>query len=172
MTTRSLATPDGVSLFVNEIGAPERAPAVVLHGGPAANHDYLLPAFANLADLRRLVLYDQRGSGRSPAPNAEVGFDAQIADVGTVIDDLGGRADLIGYSFGGLLAMIFAARNPAKVGKLILVSSAPPWGAARVEIDRALAAAQANPWIVAERAALDRSGLRETLPQEHRRRRF
>jgi proline iminopeptidase len=159
---------------VNEIGPPEGPPVVVLHGGPAAHHDYLLPAFARLADRWRVILYDQRGGGRSrTAADVDLGIEAQIEDVGVVIAESGvARADLVGYSFGGLIAMLFAARHPERVGKLALCSSAPPHHGYRAPLDRALAAAQKSEWVTTERTALEASGLRETLPEEYRRRRF
>ena len=52
------------------------------------------------------------------------------------------------------------------------MSSAPPWAGHQAALERALAAAQARPEVTAERAALERSGLRESAPEEHRRRRF
>ena len=39
---------------------------MVLHGGPGAHHDYLLPQYDRLAKRRSLFYYDQRGGGRSP----------------------------------------------------------------------------------------------------------
>jgi len=120
--------PDGAGLFVNEIGPADGPPVVVLHGGPAAHHDYLLPGFARLADEFRLILYDQRGGGRSRAAgDVPLDFDTQVADVEAVILGSGLQAaHVVGYSFGGLIAMVFAARHPARVAKLALCSSAPP----------------------------------------------
>ena len=62
--TESVARVRGVELFVRRIGTG--APVVVLHGGPGAHHDYLLPGFDALAEGRELIYYDQRGGGRSP----------------------------------------------------------------------------------------------------------
>lgn len=166
---RYVTAPDGTSLFVNDIGPRDAAPIVVLHGGPAAHHDYLLPAFARLAGDRRLVLYDQRGGGRSRG--GIVSVEAHLEDLEAVLEDVGG-ADVIGYSFGGLLAMLYAARRRRLLRRLVLASSAPPHHAFRAALDRALASAQSVPWVVAEREALERSDLRATLPEEYRRRRF
>jgi pimeloyl-ACP methyl ester carboxylesterase len=68
--------------------------------------------------------------------------------------------------------MTFAARHPAQVERLALCSSAPPDSAYRQGLEAALAAAQRSPWVEAERRALEASGLRETLLEEYRRRRF
>ena len=53
----------GVSIFERRVGSGP--PTVVLHGGPGAHHDYLLPGFDALARGRELIYYDQRGGGRS-----------------------------------------------------------------------------------------------------------
>src|SRR5437879_13254915 len=55
---------DGVRLFTRRAG--DAPPVVVLHGGPGAHHDYLLPQYDLLARGRTLLYYDQRGGGRSP----------------------------------------------------------------------------------------------------------
>src|SRR5262245_25803994 len=110
-----ITTPDGAKLHVVELGPADGPPVLVLHGGPAAHHDYMLPAFATLADEFRLIFYDQRGGGRSREQAPEVSFDWErnVDDVGHVLDALGlAKADLVAYSFGGLWAMLFAARHP------------------------------------------------------------
>lgn len=173
--SRTIVTPDGARLYLLELGPDARRPVVVLHGGPGAHHDYLLPAFATLADEHRLVLYDQRGGGRSreQPPGTDLGWERHVEDVGAVLDALGAHeADLVGYSFGGLWAMLFAARRPDRVRRLALVSSVPGWYGYRDGLERALAAAQRDPAVVAERDALERSGMRESAPEEYRRRRF
>jgi proline iminopeptidase len=165
-----------VELHVVELGAEHTLapPLIALHGGPAAHHDYLLPAFAALAGERRVILYDQRGGGKSRVPpGTDLSAGAHVADVGAVLDGLGAEAaDLCGYSFGGLWAMRFAAAHPERVRRLALCSSVPLWHGYREGLDRALAAAQRSEWMAAERAALDASGLKESVPDEYRRRRF
>src|SRR6187549_3375782 len=70
----------GVELFERRIGAG--APTVVLHGGPGAHHDYLLPGFDRLAQGRLLIYYDQRGGGQSPVPrDVPVGWEEQVEDL-------------------------------------------------------------------------------------------
>lgn len=171
---RTVQTPDGVELHVVELGPEGAPPVLVLHGGPAAHHDYLLPGFATLADTFRVVLYDQRGGGRSVAArDADLGWERHVEDVSTVIDALGlGRPHVAGYSFGGLFAMLHAARQPTRVDRLALCSTLPGFGGFRPAYEARLTAAQARPDVVAARDALERSGLRETQPEEYRRRRF
>src|SRR6266568_3207063 len=57
---------NGVRLYTRRVG--DGPPVVVLHGGPGAHHDYLLPQYDQLARGRALLYYDQRGGGRSPVP--------------------------------------------------------------------------------------------------------
>src|SRR2546430_1930659 len=94
-------------------------PVVVLHGGPGAHHDYLLPQYDRLARGRTLLYYDQRGGGRSPVPReTPVGWREHVADLETLrerwaIDTLA----LLGYSWGGLLAVLYALEHPGRVAR-------------------------------------------------------
>ena len=88
---------------------------LVIHGGPGAHHDYLLPQMLALTEIgggRELVFYDQRGGGRSRTSDREpITWQTYVQDLAAVIDEfnLGGAA-LVGYSWGGLLAMLYASR--------------------------------------------------------------
>jgi proline iminopeptidase len=81
-----------------------------------------------MAAGRRLVFYDQRGNGRSPAGNeSAMTLAAQVADLDTLRASLGiDRLDLLGHSWGGYLAMAYAARHPGHIGRLAIVDSAAP----------------------------------------------
>src|SRR2546423_15323785 len=57
----------GVRIYTRRVG-DGLPPVVVLHGGPGAHHDYLLPQYDRLARGRTPPYYDQRGGGRSPVP--------------------------------------------------------------------------------------------------------
>jgi proline iminopeptidase len=163
---------NGVDLFERRIGAGP--PAVILHGGPGAHHDYLLPAFDALAGGRELIYYDQRGGGRSPVPrDVPVGWREQVADLEALREAWGlGQLTLVGYSWGGLLAELYSVTHPDRVARLALVSPAPPWRAARELYEARLAARTNSPALAAERAALRASGLRERDPAAYQRRLF
>jgi len=169
MTIRSIR---GVQLYEYRSGSgPD---VVVLHGGPGAQHDYLLPGFDRLATGRTLVYYDQRGGGRSPVPrDTPVGWREQVADL-EALRGLWGqeRLALAGYSWGGLLALLYALEHPGRVARLALVSCAPVWRAARAEFERRLAERNAAPAVQEERRRLQASGLREQDPARYRRRLF
>ena len=97
---------------------------LLLHGGPAASHDYLLPQMLALAEGHRLVTYDQRGGGgRATTTTApSIAWRDQVDDVARVAAELRvAPLDLVGYSWGGLLAMLYAIEA--------LDSRAPPLAA-------------------------------------------
>ena len=117
----------GVTLFERRAG--EGPPTIVLHGGPGAHHDYLLPGFDLLAEGRTLVYYDQRGGGQSPVGrDVPVGWREHVADL-DALRELWGleRLTILGYSWGGLLAMLYAVTHPDRIERLALVSPAPAW---------------------------------------------
>src|ERR1043166_9528123 len=117
----------GVTLFERRIGAGP--PTVVLHGGPGPHHDYLRPGFDRLARRRSLIYYDQRGGGRSPVSReTPVGWREHVED----LEALRGlwrveRLAVAGYSWGALLALLYALEHPDRVDRLGLVSP-PPGG--------------------------------------------
>lgn len=168
-TTRDIR---GVSLYERRVGdGPE---VVLLHGGPGAHHDYMLPGFDDLARSRTLIYYDQRGGGRSPvAREVPVGWREQVADLDALREVWGiDRLSLCGYSWGGLLAMLYTVTHPDRVERLALVSPAPAWRAARTRFEADFAARNLAPDLQAARAELRNSGLRERDPAAYQRRLF
>jgi proline iminopeptidase len=162
----------GVELFERRIGS---GPAtVVLHGGPGAHHDYLLPGFDALAAGRTLIYYDQRGGGQSPVGrDVPVGWTEHVADLEALRLTWGlDRLTLLGYSWGGLLAELYATTHPDRVARMALVSAAPAWRAARTEFERRFHERTMSPALQAERAAMRASGLRERDPAAFQRRLF
>ncbi len=162
----------GVSLFERRIGSGPTV--VVLHGGPGAHHDYLLPGFDRLAHGRTLVYYDQRGGGRSPVGrDVPVGAQEHVHDLEALRDIWGeDRLHLLGYSWGALLAMLYAVAHPDRVASLALVSPAPAAQRERAGYEATLAARNATPALRAERAALQASDLRQRDLAEYNRRLF
>jgi proline iminopeptidase len=162
----------GVTLFTRTIG--DGPDVVVLHGGPGAHLDYLLPQFDALADGRRLRYYDQRGGGRSPVErDVAVGWREHVADLDALLAHWSlSRATILGYSWGGLLAMLFAIEHPERVERLALVSPAPSTARGRAEFERRFAERMRRPEVHAARETLRASGLRERDPEAYQRRAF
>ena len=163
---------NGVDLFTRKVGAGPLV--VVLHGGPGAHHDYLLPQFDRLGKARALFYYDQRGGGRSPVDReVPVGWRDQVADLEALRITLDqDKLTLCGYSWGGLLALLYALEHPERVERLALVSPASITVAYREQFERRFAERMSAPAVVAAREALRQSGLRERDPAAYQRRAF
>jgi class 3 adenylate cyclase len=77
--------------------------------------------YERLADRRKLVRYDGRGTGLSDREIADYSLDAAVRDVEAVVDRLGlERFALMGLLHSGLTAVDFAARHPDRVSRLVL----------------------------------------------------
>jgi proline iminopeptidase len=152
---------------------------VVLHGGPGAHHDYLLPQLLELASERDCLFYDQRGGGRSKTDDrAPITWRTHVEDLTAVIAELApGPLTLVGYSWGALLAMLYAVEAQAgRAGpeplRMVLLDPAPVSRAYRDQFEREFAARQAGPAVTALRDALAASGLRESDPAAYKQRTF
>jgi pimeloyl-ACP methyl ester carboxylesterase len=77
----------------------------------------------------RLIGYDAPGTGRSQTPVVPLSFDAHARTAEQVLDRLGyGQVDVLGHSFGGIVAQHLARRAPGRVRRLILAATTPGWG--------------------------------------------
>lgn len=161
-----------MQLFTRRVGSGPLV--VVLHGGPGAHHDYLLPQYDLLATGRSLLYYDQRGGGQSPVPReVPVGWREHVADLHDLRERLAlERLTLCGYSWGGLLAVLYLLEHPESVERLALVSPASLTADYRRQFDQEFARRMAAPGIQREREALRASGLRERDPTAYQRRAF
>jgi proline iminopeptidase len=180
-----------VELYHTAYG-PEDAPRLlVLHGGPGASHDYLLPQMLALASDYRLIFYDQRGGGRSRAEDrTPITWQAHVEDLAAIVRELSLEPlTLVGYSWGGLLALLYSIAvaggfrdqgisfSPAVAAapvpeRLVLIAPAPATTELRAQFSEELARRQRAPWIQEERAAIAASGLRERDPAAYAKRIF
>ena len=123
---------DGTKLqhYIAEYGIESKPgnTIIVLHGGWGAEHSYLVPAIKPLADEYRFVLYDQRGSLRSPAvPPAKITYDALVEDLDQLRQRLGlEKVTLMAHSMGNMLAYGYLRAHPERVAGLILVGPILP----------------------------------------------
>lgn len=120
---------DGVRFWYRVAGtdAAGAPPVVFLHGGPGYNSEsFAVFEGPRLERTQRMVYYDQRGSGRSERPwNGEYSLARMVEDVEGLRRALGvPRIALIGHSFGGTLALEYAARYPEHVSRMVLVGAA------------------------------------------------
>ncbi len=173
--TRSTSLP----LYWREDGPPDAPPAVLLHGGPGAHHDYLYPQCLALAGSHRLFTYDQRGGGQSKTDDrSPITWQTQVADLAQIVSEFAlAPLTLIGYSWGGLLAMLYAleaTKNSAITAplQLVLISPAPITRAWRNDFERNLAVRQRSAAVDEMRAELNDSALRERDYAAYRQRAF
>jgi proline iminopeptidase len=125
---------------------------LIIHGGPGYPYRKPWTGFQSLTDRYRFHYYDQRGCGKSSRPikhfssrnylknvaelNRSLGLWTQLADIERIRQILGeDELILVGHSFGGLLAALYAAEFPDHVGGLILVSPAGGLVTPRDQID-------------------------------------
>ena len=116
---------DGTALFFKTLGSGE--PIVVLHGGPGFDHRQFLPYIWELTQDHKVILYDQRGTGLSSGPvdSESISIDTFIADIESVREAFGiEKMNLLGHSWGGILAMYYATRHPENLRSLLLASTA------------------------------------------------
>ncbi|MHC4064716.1 MAG: alpha/beta fold hydrolase [Planctomycetota bacterium] len=124
-----LETVPAESALVHVELAGSGPPIVLLHGGPGI-YDYLSPAAfaARLGCAYTVVGYDQRGCRRSTSEGPFT-VEANLADLEAVRGYLDAEElVLMGHSWGGLLAMFYAASFAQRVAKLVLVGSIGPRG--------------------------------------------
>lgn len=115
---------NGPLIYYKALGAGE--PLVVVHGGPGASHDYFLPYLLPLAKTNRLIFIDERGSGRSEKLEDPSGYTVEnmVEDVEAVRVALGlGKINLLGHSYGGVLAQAYAFKYQDNLSHLILCST-------------------------------------------------
>ncbi len=149
---------------------------LMLHGGPGAHHDYLLPQMLQLATSHRLLFYDQRGGGRSRTDGqAPVTWRTHVDDLGSIARELGAEPlVIVGYSWGGLLTLLYALESTpaAAPAMMVLIDPAPITRDYRRRFEDELARRQASPEVRALRTELAASGLRERDPSAYRQRAF
>ena len=172
--TRTTAVPLYWAAYGRD-GAPR---LLVLHGGPGAHHDYLLPQMLDLARDHELIFYDQRGGGRSRVDARDaITWRTHVEDLSAVVTEITpGRPSIVGYSWGGLLALLHlieSANDEAqRAVRMVLIDPAPLTRQYRARFENEFARRQASPPVAALREELMASGLRERDPEQYRHRVF
>lgn len=110
------ASVNGIELYYAVYG--KGSPVILLHGG-LGNSDYwgnLIPA---LADRYQVIVMDSRGHGRSTRDAQPYGYDLMASDVLALMDFLKlPKADIVGWSDGGIIGLDIAMNHPDRIGKL------------------------------------------------------
>lgn len=113
-------------LYYHDLGKGE--PIVLLSGGPGNDCSQLYEMAQKLSNDHRVILLEQRGTGRSipkPLDSTTVNLSTAVSDVKLLLDKLKlAKATICGHSWGGSLAMYFASAHPDRVKSLILLAPA------------------------------------------------
>jgi len=129
---------NGVDLFFDVEGSSlvpkgpimiEQQPCFILHGGPGMDHSYSRPWLSPLTDKLQLIYVDHRGNGRSQRlPSEQYTIEHMADDLEQLRLYLGlERPIVLGNSFGGMVAQVYATRYPESYSRLVLVSTAPSY---------------------------------------------
>jgi proline iminopeptidase len=132
---------DGGGVVPSELGVLDKPVIFVHHGGPGCDHTYFRPWLDQLTDIAQLVYVDHRGTGRSEhAPLETYTIEQMADDLEALRHHLGlGKITILGHSFGGMVAQVFALRHPASLDRLILSNTAPSsqfWEEAQAMADK------------------------------------
>lgn len=125
---------DGPALVPDRAAMRPRPTVLLVHGGPGTyDHSYFMPHFGRLTGRAQVVYLDLRGHGRSArVPVGDWTFEDCADDLRSFCDALGiAEPIVLGHSFGGCVALLYAARHPGHPGALVLQSTM-----ARFDLDR------------------------------------
>jgi proline iminopeptidase len=118
---------DGAGLVPDGPRMVERPTAFLLHGGPGGDHTGFKSSMEPLTDRLQLVYFDHRGQGRSArGPRDTYTLENNVEDMEALRQYLGlEKIVVIGQSYGGMVALTYAARYPQNLSHLIAVVTAP-----------------------------------------------
>jgi pimeloyl-ACP methyl ester carboxylesterase len=125
--TRSGHLPiNGLSLYhevYGELGKSKATPLLLIPGAFMAT-DSMTSWVSAFARTRAVIVFDQQGHGRTPDTSREMSYEQFADDAAALVDALKvERADVMGYSQGGGVALQLALRHPARVNKLVSLSA-------------------------------------------------
>ena len=122
--TERVALDGGPELHVERSGHGDDV-IVVLHGGPGLSCEYLEPVHRLSASGRTVLQFDQAGGGRSTDRRelSEATLDVLVDDLRALLDHFSiAEVDVLGHSFGTVLALQFALDHPERVRSIVLAS--------------------------------------------------
>lgn len=121
IVTNGHAVINGVDYFYEVRG--KGTPLLVLHGGLGST-DMFTPVMPLLTKTHQVIAVDLQGHGRTTLGTRPIRCEAIADDVGALLAQLGRtQVDVMGYSFGGCVALRLAIQHPERVRRLALVST-------------------------------------------------
>jgi proline iminopeptidase len=124
-TLKSFESSDGTEIYYEEFGQGKTL--ILLSGGPGLNPDYLKELSTTLSKKYKCITLHQRGTGKSileEVNSQTVNVDRYIEDLNGLYKELGNqKLILVGHSWGGMLSFSYAANEPKKIEKIILLNT-------------------------------------------------
>ena len=124
-TLKSFESNDGTEIYYEEYGQGQTL--ILLAGGPGLNPGYLKGFYDKLSQKYRCIILHQRGTGESILSEVNkqtVNVDRYIEDLNGLYKELGNqKLILVGHSWGGMLSFSYAANEPEKIEKIILLNT-------------------------------------------------
>jgi len=120
----NFVTVNGAKLWYEIEGKGE--PLLLIAGGPGSSHSYFQPWFSAMSDSYRVIYFDAFGRGKSDRAksNAEYTFQRDVEDIEGLRQELNlGKINVLGHSYGGMVAQAYALKYPDSVNKLILANT-------------------------------------------------
>jgi pimeloyl-ACP methyl ester carboxylesterase len=112
---------NGINLYYETHGAGQ--PLILLHGGLMSGETFG-PVLPLLAERHQVIVVDLQGHGRTADIDRPIDVRLMADDIGALINHLGiDKADVVGYSLGGGVALMTAAKYPGKVRRLVAASA-------------------------------------------------
>lgn len=125
-TILSIYCVNAQEIYSKAFGNPEDESVIFLHGGPGYNCvNFEATTAQQIADKGfYVIVYDRRGEGRSKDSNAKFTFEETFDDLNAIYEKYGiTKSNIIGHSFGGVIAPLFAEKYPDKIQSIILVGA-------------------------------------------------
>lgn len=118
-----LKTDDGINLYLLELGNKSSENTyIVLHGGFGAEHSYLINPLLQHSDKNHFILFDQRGSLRSTAPDSLITFQNFVKDIERIRKEFQlSKVNILAHSNGTTIALDYLYHHPNMVNNLILI---------------------------------------------------
>ena len=158
---------NGIKLWYETEGRGE--PLVLVSGGPGDPHTVFHPFFSRLADRQQVVYFDEFGVGKSDRAKSsrEYSFARDVENLEGLRKTLGlAKMNLLGQSYGGMVAQAYALKYPQSVERLILLDSfysGQMWQANNDNSNREIQAQYPEAW--AKLQKLRAMGLRSSAPE-------
>lgn len=137
----------------HEVAGGSNDPVLLLSSSLGTSLAMWEPQLPRLTERFRVVRYDQRGHGGSPAPSGPYTFAELGADALDLLDAVGcERVSFCGLSMGGMTGMWLAAHAPARIERLVLASTSAQLGPPELWTDRAAVVRERGTEAIAETA--------------------